>query len=136
MQQAKYHGSCLCGAVQYELLNDIDEVIQCHCQKCRKATGTAFATNTPIHKENFKLIQGAAHLKSFASSTHARRYFCGECGSPVYSVKDTAPEIYRIRIGLIDEDIPHRTVKHAFVGSKANWDQILDDAAQFDAFPK
>lgn len=135
MQQAKYHGSCLCGAVQYELLDDFNDIIQCHCQKCRKATGTASATNAPVHKDTFKLLEGAAQLKAFASSANAKRYFCGECGSPVYSVKDTAPEIYRIRIGLIDEDIPHRIAKHVFVGSKANWDQILDDAAQFEDFP-
>lgn len=135
MQQPKYHGRCLCGAIEYAIYVDFDEIIQCHCQKCRKATGTAFATNAPIPKDGFKLIQGEEKLKYFASSPTAKRYFCGECASPIYSVKETAPEIYRIRIGLIDEDIPQPISKHVFVGSKANWDQISDDVIQFTGFP-
>ena len=44
----QYVGSCLCGAVTYQIDGPIGDIIQCHCQKCRKANGTAYATNAPI----------------------------------------------------------------------------------------
>ena len=53
-----YTGSCLCGGICYEINGEIGEVIQCHCKRCRKANGTAFATNAPIQKADFKIVQG------------------------------------------------------------------------------
>lgn len=135
-QQVKYHGACLCGAVQYTLDQDFEALLQCHCQKCRKATGTAFATNGLIAKAAFHLQKGETALKSFASSPDARRYFCGQCGSPVYSIKTSAPKTYRIRVGLIEEDLSVSVQQHVFVGSKANWDHIYDGLPQWQGFPK
>ena len=44
-------GSCLCGAVRYEARLPFNKFVQCHCSRCRKATGSAFA--------RFKLPPGA-----------------------------------------------------------------------------
>ncbi|HCQ9538225.1 TPA: GFA family protein [Acinetobacter baumannii] len=135
MTEKNYHGSCLCGEIEYEIKGGLGEIIQCHCQKCRKASGTSFATNALVKQQFFTLTKGIDKLKSFASSEVAKRFFCNECGSPVYSVKSTAPDIYRVRIGLINEDISEPLAKHAFVGSKANWDEIRDNLPQFTAYP-
>ena len=53
MSQQYYAGSCLCGAIRYEVRGEIGDVVQCHCQRCRKANGTAFATNAPIKSQTF-----------------------------------------------------------------------------------
>lgn len=136
MEKIYYRGSCLCGEIQYEISDKLGDIVQCHCQKCRKATGTAFATNAPVPKEAFHLFQGQELLKSFKSSEHSERFFCGHCGSPVYAVKTAEPNVYRIRLGLIDNDIYEPISKHVYVGSKANWDEILDDRPQFITYPE
>ena len=135
MNKVHYQGSCLCGGVKYEIYEKFSNIIQCHCQKCRKATGTAFATNAPVAKSAFKLLQGEALLKSFQSSKVSTRYFCSTCGSHVYAIKNTEPEFYRIRLGLLDNNLNESLGPHVFVGSKANWDEILDDRPQFEEFP-
>ncbi len=65
MSQASpvYRGSCLCDGIHYEIHGDIGEIIQCHCQRCRKANGTAYATNAPISSAAFKIVQGEALVK-------------------------------------------------------------------------
>lgn len=50
-QQPKYHGSCLCGAVEYELTGEPFTHLVCHCVNCQKVTGTAFASNVFFNKE-------------------------------------------------------------------------------------
>ena len=60
----QYMGSCLCGAVTYQIDGPIGDIIQCHCQKCRKANGTAYATNAPIAKADFKLTSGQDVVKN------------------------------------------------------------------------
>ena len=136
MTQVQYQGSCLCSGVKYEIYEKFSNIIQCHCQKCRKATGTAFATNAPVAKSAFKFIQGEELLNSFQSSEMSTRYFCGQCGSHVYAVRKTDPELYRVRLGLLDNDVDTPLGPHVFVGSKANWDEILDDRPQFEEFPQ
>lgn len=132
MTQDKYAGRCLCGGIRYEIHGEIGEIIQCHCQRCRKANGTAFATNAPVRIKDFKFIQGEHLLKNFQSSESTERCFCGECGSPIFSTKAATPEFYRLRIGTLDTPISLKPSKHIFVLDKAEWDVICDGLPQHD----
>ncbi|ERS02211.1 aldehyde-activating protein [Acinetobacter sp. COS3] len=129
-----FQGSCLCGGIHYEIHGEIGDVIQCHCQRCRKANGTAFATNAPISSAAFKITQGENLVKKFAASG-VYRWFCGECGSPLISSRDAQPELYRLRIGTLDTPLQQKPQMHIFVGSKAEWDCIADDLPQFEERP-
>ena len=40
-QSPVYQGSCLCQGIRYEIQGEIGEIVQCHCQRCRKENGTA-----------------------------------------------------------------------------------------------
>ena len=129
-----FQGSCLCGGIHYEIHGKIGDVIQCHCQRCRKANGTAFATNASISSAAFKITQGENLVKKFAASG-VYRWFCGECGSPLISSRDAQPELYRLRIGTLDTTLQQKPQMHIFVGSKAEWDCIADDLPQFEERP-
>src|SRR4051812_8987621 len=78
-------GSCLCGAVRYEIHGDPMMMYYCHCGTCQKATGTAFATNVLVGADDFVIAAGGESLASFESSPAKRRHFCATCGSPIYS---------------------------------------------------
>lgn len=129
-----FQGSCLCGGIHYDIHGEIGDVIQCHCQRCRKANGTAFATNAPISSTAFKITQGENLVKKFAASG-VYRWFCSECGSPLISSRDAQPELYRLRIGTLDTPLQQKPQMHIFVGSKAEWDCIADDLPQFEERP-
>ena len=122
-----YSGSCLCGKVTFMVRGPLAPIEICHCRQCQKAQGTPFATNIPVHESAFVLNSGADVLKFYASSLDKKRYFCGQCGAPVYSSRDFVPGILRIRAGLINEAIPVRPARHAYVASKCVWWEIHDD---------
>lgn len=100
-----YTGSCLCGGVQFRIAGKLEPIQVCHCVQCRKAQGTAVATNVPVSTHEFTLAQGADLLSTFESSPGKKRVFCKVCGSPLYSTRDSLPDVLRIRIGLINEII-------------------------------
>lgn len=63
-QSPVYQGSCLCQGIRYEIQGEIGEIVQCHCQRCRKANGTAYATNAPISSRDFKIVEVSTSLKN------------------------------------------------------------------------
>ena len=128
-------GSCLCGGVSYQIDNQIEEIFFCHCSKCRKATGSAFNTATPVKTECFTLLTGKDKLKSFYSSESAQRFFCSDCGSPIYSARDGQPEFIRLRVGTLDTPINPEHKTHIFIGSKAEWFDLCDDNPKFEERP-
>ncbi|WP_092831079.1 GFA family protein [Vreelandella subterranea] len=98
-------GSCLCSAVRYEINSELGNAMFCHCKICRKSNGSAFALNAAVNTSDFKLLEGENSLSSYASSEDARRYFCENCGSPIYSKRLSMPEVLRLRVGTLDDDI-------------------------------
>lgn len=129
-------GSCLCGGVRYQITGELAPIQVCHCGQCRKAQGSAFATNLPVAADAFRLTAGADALKSYESSPGKRRWFCGECGSPVYSRLDSRPDVLRVRAGGLDAPVASRPAFHFYVASKADWWDIADDLPQHpDARP-
>lgn len=77
-----HHGSCLCGAVRFDVAGDLPPPEACHCSKCRKHSGHFFAS-TEVKKDRLTL-HGEENLRWFASSEKVRRGFCGVCGSSLF----------------------------------------------------
>lgn len=129
-----HQGSCLCGAVAYELDAAIEHVVCCHCRECRKAQGTAFGANVPVPADKLRFIRGGDALKTYAASPGKRRVFCGVCGSPIFSRRDDSPDVVRLRIGTLDTRIDVTPAAHAWVSDKAEWYAIRDPAPQYPEF--
>lgn len=130
-----YRGACLCGTVRYEYIGKFGPFVFCHCSQCRKAQGTAFGANAPIDAADFKLLSGEGALKEFESSPGKKRVFCSNCGSPMFSRRDDAPQTLRLRMGTLETPIDDRPAAHIYVGSKANWYEIADQLPQFAELP-
>lgn len=127
-----HRGRCLCGAVTYEVSGDFGDGYFCHCQRCRKATGSAYASNAKIRPEQFRLLSGQGVLKGFFhAETGLTRKFCGNCGSPIVSER-SEPHVMVVRLGTLDTPFDFKPVGHIFVSSKASWDHIHDDLPQHD----
>ncbi|MFT5532887.1 MAG: hypothetical protein ACI802_001114 [Candidatus Paceibacteria bacterium] len=81
----------------------------------------------------FVLTAGADVLKKYESSAGKFRHFCETCGSPIYSSRQSRPDVVRVRAGLISGKIATRPGSHAHVDSKCEWWSINDDIPQFPA---
>lgn len=123
-------GSCLCGGVRYVVTGALGPVAMCHCGMCRKASGSAFATNASVPEDGFRVLQGAELVQAYESSPGATRSFCRRCGSPLWKRDPRQAGQVRIRLGTLDDDPGVRPAFHWAVESKAPWFTITDDLPQ------
>ena len=120
------NGSCLCGAIRYTVSVPITELRACHCTHCQKASGTGGSVNAPIPSTAFKLTQGT--LKCYgdtaASGRTLNRYFCGDCGSPIYSQRAVDPSTLVLRVGSLDDPGDMKITANIWTRSAQPWAHI------------
>ena len=115
-------GSCLCGAVAYEARLPLAKFVNCHCSRCRKATGSACSANAYVLPGAFRWTRGAEVVKRF-DLPQARSFatsFCSRCGSPVPHATRSRREII-IPAGSLDNDPGVKPSAHLHWGSRAEW---------------
>lgn len=125
-------GGCLCGAVHYEVEDAFEYALNCHCSKCRRATGSAFKPFGGIGVEKFRVTHGEDRLTRFGGD-EARDYFCGTCGSLLWSVV-RENKYAHVPYGTLADPPSLLPQAHIMVGSKADWEVITDDLPQFAEF--
>lgn len=115
-------GGCLCGAVQYEISGEPTKFYHCHCQRCRKATGTGHASNLLVKPGSIKWLQGEELIKGYKVPEAIRftNRFCSVCGGrvPRY-VKET--DFIVIPAGSLDGEPSIKPQARIFWDSRANW---------------
>lgn len=120
-------GSCLCGAIEFQINGRVSQIGQCHCSMCRKSTGTAHATSLLASAKNFRWLSGEDNVSTHTNSLGYDTAFCSQCGSPL--PKDRG-KVFVVPAGSLDTDPDVKPAFHSFVGSKAAWDEIRDDLPQ------
>ena len=126
-------GSCLCGAVTYEVTGPFEFIGNCHCSICRKSHGAAFATWGIINPEHFRWTSGEDFVQAYESSPGRQRCFCKRCGSPLVSTHSGA--VGEVAVGTVDGNPGTRPREHIFVSFKAPWHEITDSLPQFEEWP-
>lgn len=114
-------GSCLCGAVKYEVHGPLRNVVACHCEQCRKQTGT-YMSATAARDEDLKITKDRG-LKWYRSSDTARRGFCSECGSVLFW-KGEGRDYTAIAAGSLDGPTGLKLEGHIFCESAGDYYEI------------
>jgi hypothetical protein len=128
-------GSCLCGAVTWNVEGKIALAHACHCTMCRKTHGTAYGAYGNGAISEFRWNGGEDAIRTYRSSDTVVRPFCSRCGS---TVPNRDPDGARMAIPLGSLEGPGLDLEllaHIFVASKAPWDEITDTVPQFEAWP-
>jgi hypothetical protein len=126
-------GSCLCGAVRYEVDSPATQVDNCHCPMCRKQHGAAFATYAAYPKGDVRVVAGEDKVQTYRSGPQTERRFCRICGSSLFWLDTTGERIW-VAVGTLDGDPGRPMEGHIFVGTKALWYTITDDLPQYDTW--
>lgn len=124
-------GSCLCGAIRYEIDAPLGPLGHCHCRTCRKSHAAAFATTARVARTAFRYVQGADRVGHYESTPGKRRFFCPQCGSHLVAAWDDAPDVI-VRIGSLDDDPGGRPVVHIWTSERAPWHEITDGLPVFE----
>lgn len=126
-----HSGRCMCGKVSLRIDGQPLVMYHCHCVTCRAASGASFATNVVFPFEALHVCTGAECIRSHESSPGKRRFFCGACGSPIYSRAEATHTLVSVRAGLLEADPGIRPSFHAYVASKAPWVTLDDDLPRY-----
>ena len=128
-------GSCLCGAVRYEVRGALGRIVHCHCSMCRKSSGAAFVSWSRVKAADFALLGGEDEIEAYESSADVRRTFCRKCGATLQYAEPSKPDHFFLAVGTLDDDPGVRPAMHIFTASKAPWLDIADGLPQHAASP-
>ena len=122
-----HEGSCLCGAVAFEVACALHPPDACHCSQCRKQSGHYWAS-TDVPKTALTL-HGAEQLTWFQSSAKVRRGFCSTCGSTLFW-EPIQRDTIAIAMGAFDGPTETRLGMHIHVADKGDYYDIGDGLPQ------
>lgn len=126
--------SCLCGAVRWTSAAAPLSLSHCHCSRCRKQHGAAFATYALTPADGFRL-EGEERVGAWSAGGGFARRFCRVCGSAVPPPVGAGERFVHEPAGSYQGDPGLRPGLHIFVASKAPWYEIPDALPRFDAYP-
>ncbi len=125
-----YKGSCLCGAITFDVAGKLGFPEACHCAQCRKWTGH-FLTSTEVPISALT-VHGDNHISWCYSSQKARRGFCSKCGSSLFfdPLDKEKHNWIGISMGAFDTPTDTRLALHIFVAEKGDYYDISDGLPQ------
>ncbi len=119
-------GGCLCGAIRYRVALPNEELRACHCTHCQKASGAGGSVNAIVPASAVTFVKGTPkrYADTAQSGNKLYRHFCENCGSPIYSQRETSPEIMVLRAGSLDDSSPMKITGHIWTASARPWSHI------------
>src|SRR3954452_20543331 len=128
-------GGCACGAIRYKLTSTPLIVHACHCRDCQRLSGTAFATNIWIESkfvEPGPTAPASFRLKAGSGQPH-EVFFCGCCGTTLWSCYHVVPWALFVRAGALEEPDAVKPDVHIYTRSKLPWLELPADTRAFDS---
>ena len=117
-------GHCYCGAVKFEASGAPIWVGHCHCESCRRASGSVMTSFATYHHD--KVVFTSAMPTRFSTDDGVVRSFCGQCGSPVAYESTEKENQIDLHLGLFDDLEQIKPRNHTFYAEKASWLQADD----------
>lgn len=129
MTGESHSGGCMCGAVRFRAAGAPIRVGLCHCETCRRNSGSMFLTFAVFPRDRFLVEAGETGY--LQSSIKGRRHFCRDCGSPLFSEwSDT--DSFDVYVGALDEPHELRPTYELLWNGRAPWLADMPDLIRFD----
>lgn len=128
-------GSCVCESIEFEAELMPGVIYNCHCVRCRKSHGAAFATQVFAVKDSLNFLKGKDLLKEYQVGVGIRT-FCSVCGSRLMNYADETVDYLSISASVIDTPINSKPVAgECFVSQKLDWVELLDEVPAYEKLP-
>ena len=128
-------GGCHCGAVRYTIFASPLSVQHCHCETCRKTTGSLYATGAVMRRDKVD-IEGAKNLTRYRTSPSFEQQFCSTCGCNLFAYDDDEANLFYVDIptldGGVDPGHSRDMESHIYMGSRAEWEHVSDAIPHFE----
>lgn len=120
-------GGCGCGAITFQIDAPPTGATYCHCNRCQRRTGTAASAQVNLARGSFRILTGEDRLAAWRPGNGFDKWFCGACGSSLFSRNSEDPDQASVRFGALDRDPGVRPSARQFVAYAAAWEPIPDD---------
>ena len=138
-EEVKMKGSCLCGGIEFEIIDFSGKIYQCHCTLCRKQGGSSSNTGTIVPKSQLNWLSGEKLIKTWTKDTGFTSSFCICCGSLVPNALRKL-EYYWVPVGALDNDATHQgifqIVANLYIDSSAGWALVSPNGARYETMPE
>jgi hypothetical protein len=121
----KLSGGCSCGAVRFAV-TDYLYALMCHCDACKKRTGSAYGLSVMIRNEDLSELTG--ETKTFVrrgeSGRLVRYEFCPQCGTTVRWQIEIVPHRQVFALGAFDEPHLFEVVGEMYADEALPWARL------------
>lgn len=124
-------GGCLCGGVRYQLTGACRDIINCHCENCRRTHGH-IAAYTSVNRSDLALVNQQTLQWYHDESPDTYRGFCNRCGASLFwDARDDRGKV-AVSAGSLDDSGELKTIGHVYVSEAAKYYQINDELPRFE----
>lgn len=136
MTDNEISGSCLCRKVTYTISGNLGIFQYCHCSRCRKFSGSAFASNLMVSPDDFKWKSGEELVGRYEleEAKHFATSFCKNCGSSLPWLSQSGKAVI-VPAGTLDGDPEIRPSQNIYCGSRAVWYEDPGSIPENDELP-
>jgi hypothetical protein len=127
---ATLRGSCLCGGVEFEVAQVPETLRYCHCESCKKLSGSIGTVNGRVPSNAIRILEGKELLQTFQPAEGSAKTFCRNCGSNLFGGGWPNSETTSVRASALDDPFDARPSAHLFVRSVAAWETLPDDGLE------
>ncbi len=122
-------GGCACGAVRYEVHGPLRDVVDCHCERCRRVTGHFMAATQAADPD--LVVADPTAVRWWEAAPGVRYGFCGTCGSTLFWRVDGRGRT-TIAAGTLDPPTGLRTTSAWYVADASDYHRLDDALDQHD----
>ncbi len=116
-------GKYLCSDITYSIDNPPAMTGVCHCKNCQRQAGSAFSSLAGVPVSELH-INGEPKLyldADTSSGNSVQRFFCGDYGSPIYSLVQSSPDMVFLKTGTLDDNSTFQPQFHVWCETKQDW---------------
>jgi hypothetical protein len=130
-------GSCQCGNVNYEVLDEPLVTVACHCKDCQKLSTSAFSVSMILNRSGFRILSG--ELKRWERPTDAGGvavcWFCPNCGNRIFHENPEMPDVIRLKPGTLEDTDVLEPQAHVWTSREQQWLVRSADLPKFEQQP-
>ena len=119
----KLSGGCSCGAVRFAI-NDYLYVLMCHCDACKKRTGSAYGLSVMTDTQAELVGETKTYTRSGESGKPVHYEFCPQCGTTVRWKVAIVPNRQVFALGAFDEPDQFKVAGEMYAKEALQWARL------------
>ncbi len=131
-----FTGGCLCGAVRYSCSAEPAMAGHCHCEDCRRSSGSGHCSHLAVADEGMSITgETRGYERSADSGNLITRHFCPTCGAAIYSRNGGMPGLTFLRASSLDDLEVFKPQMHVYAARAPIWDTPSSGLPVFEKMP-